>query len=102
MGDVQVNVTDTAPRAASVYLSGDIDHTTTGQLRKALVDMIVRVKPHHLVINLDGVTSIEDQAIGVLRAAESIIREAGLTPSFHTTGSRIADDLADDEIHQAA
>jgi anti-anti-sigma factor len=102
MGDVQVNVTDTAPSAATVYLSGDIDHHTTEQLRKALVDVIVRVKPQHLVIDLDGVTAIDDQAIGVLRAAESIIRDAGLTASFHTTGSRIADDLADDGIHQAA
>lgn len=26
MGDVRVNVTETAPSAATVYLSGDIDH----------------------------------------------------------------------------
>ena len=102
MGDVRVNVTETAPSAATVYLSGDIDHRATDQLRKALVDVIVRVKPSHLVINLDGVTAIDDQAIGALRAAESVIGDAGLTASFHTTGSRIADDLADDGIHQAA
>ena len=102
MGDVQINVTDIAPNAATMYLTGDIDHHTTEQLRRALVDVIVRVKPRHLVIDLGGVTAIDDQAIGALRAAESIIRDAGLTTSFHTTGSRIAADLADDGIHQAA
>jgi anti-anti-sigma factor len=101
MGDVQVSVTDTALNAATVLLSGDIDHHTTEQLRKVLVDVIVRVRPQHLAFNLDGVTAIDDQAIGVLRAAESIIHDAGLTASFHTNGSRIADDLADDGIHQA-
>ena len=102
MGYVQVNVTETSPSVATVRLMGEVDHQTTEQLRKALVDMIVRVKPCHLVINLEGVTAIDDQAIGVLRAAESIVRDAGLTASFHTTGSAIADDLADDGIHQAA
>lgn len=54
------------------------------------------------MINLDGVTAIDDQAIGAVRAAESVIGDAGLIASFHTTGSRIADDLADDGIHQVA
>jgi hypothetical protein len=93
---------DSVSCRATVYLSGDIDHRATEQLRRALVDVIVRVKPSHLVINLDGVTAIDDQAIGAQRAAESVIGDAGLIASFHTTGSRIADDLADDGIHQAA
>jgi len=101
MGDVQVSVTETSPCVATMRLSGEVDHETTEQLRRALVDVIVRVKPYHLAINLDGVTAIDDQAIGVLRAAESIVHDAGLTASFHTTGSSIADDLADEGIQQA-
>ena len=102
MGDVQVAVTQIHPIVVTISLSGDIDQRTTGQLRAALVDVIVHRKPDRLILDLDGVTALDDVAVGVLRAGHAAADDAGLTVSIYTTGSRIAADLDEDGIHHAA
>jgi anti-anti-sigma factor len=102
MGDVQVAVTQIHPIVVTIRLSGDIDQRTTGQLRAALVDVIVHRKPDRLIIDLDAVTALDDVAVGVLRAGQAAADDAGVTVSIHTTGSRIAADLDEDGIHHAA
>ncbi len=102
MGDVQVAVTQIHPIVVTIRLSGDIDQRTTGQLRTALVDVIVHRKADRLIIDLDAVTALDDVAVGVLRAGHAAADDAGVAVSVHTTGSRIAADLDEDGIHHAA
>jgi len=98
MGDIRVNATGIGLTTITVHLDGDIDHTTTDDLRETLVEVIVRRKPHQLIIDLDGVTKLDAAAVGMLQAAQTTALDTGLTAIFRTSGSPLTDQLDSDGI----
>jgi anti-anti-sigma factor len=98
MGDIRVNATGIGRTTITVHLDGDIDHASTDDLRETLVDVIVRRKPDHLIIDLDGVTKLDAAAVGMLQAAQTTALDAGLTAIFRTSRSPLTDQLDSDGI----
>ncbi len=52
-----------------VKLRGVVDERDTPRLRRLLVDMIMRRRPRHLVVDLARATTVDPLAIGTLVAA---------------------------------
>jgi anti-anti-sigma factor len=101
MGGILVNTTGTDDSTVTMRMNGDVDATTAGHLRSALVDVIMRQKPHRIVIDLDGVTALDSGVIGTLRAAHATAQDVHLTLDFHTAGSPMRDQLDRDGIRDS-
>ena len=52
-----------------VLLRGEVDESGTDDLRRVLVDAIVRQRPRRVVVDLAMVTALDPMAVGALMAA---------------------------------
>jgi anti-anti-sigma regulatory factor len=98
VGGILVKTTGTRNRTTTVALDGVVGGAATNQLRRTLVDVILRGKPNLLVIDLERVTGLDAEAVGVLRAAGAAASDAGVAARFSTLGSPLAAALDRDGI----
>jgi anti-anti-sigma factor len=93
VGQVQTNTSQTPEPTVVVRAIGAIDQDTTDQLRRTLVQTIMRERTRRLVVDLDDVTTVDPQTIGVLRAAAATAQDVNRIIVFHTSGSPMAEQL---------
>jgi len=93
VGQVQTNTSQTPEPTLVVRAIGAIDQDTTDQLRRTLVQTIMRERTRRLVVDLDDVTAVDPQTIGVLRAAAATAQDVNRIIVFHTSGSPMAEQL---------
>jgi len=93
VGQVQTNTSQTPEPTVVVRATGAIDQATTDQLRRTLVQTIMRERTRRLVVDLDDVTTVDPQTIGVLRAAAATAQDVNRIIVFHTSGSPMAEQL---------
>ena len=98
MGQVQTNTIQTPEPIVVIRATGCIDQVTTDQLRRTLVHTIMRERAHRLVVDLDDVTAVDPQTIGVLRAAVAMAQDVNRAIVFHTSGSPVAERLSREGI----
>ena len=98
MGGILVKTTGTRKRTTTIALNGVVGGAATNQLRRTLVEVILRKRPNLLVIDLERVTGLDPEVVGVLRAAGAAASDAGVAARFSTRGSPLADDLDRDGI----
>jgi stage II sporulation protein AA (anti-sigma F factor antagonist) len=98
MGTVQVKTTGTTQPTITVRIDGDIDHTTADHLRGALIDIIMRRRPHRVVVDLDGITALDSATIGTLRAAHATAEDVHLNLIVQTSQSTVRQQLDHDGI----
>jgi anti-anti-sigma factor len=67
----------------TIRLSGAIDDAATEHLRSVLVRAIMRQRAATIVIDLEAVTTLDDAAIGTLRAAYQAANDVHLSLTFH-------------------
>lgn len=60
-----------------VSLSGELDLSSAPALRNALVEAVADHRGGTVVVDLDGVTALDDVGLGVLLGAAGRAREAG-------------------------
>ena len=60
-----------------VTLSGELDLSSAPALRNALVDVVADHRGQTVVVDVDGVTALDDTGLGVLLGATGRAREAG-------------------------
>jgi anti-anti-sigma factor len=92
VGQVQTNTSQTPEPTLVVRATGAIDQATTDQ-RRTLVQTIMRERTRRLVVDLDDVTTMDPQTIGVLRAAAATAEDMNHAIVFHTSGSPMAEQL---------
>jgi anti-anti-sigma factor len=93
VGQVQTNTSQTPEPTIVVRAIGAIDQDTTDRLRRTLVQTIMRERTRRLVVDLDDVTTVDPQTIGVLRAAAATAQDVNRIIVFHTSGSPMAEQL---------
>ncbi len=98
MGQIQTNTSQTPEPTIVVRAIGAIDQPTTDQLRRTLVQTIMYERTRRLVVDLDEVTAVDPQTIGVLRAAAATAHDANRAIVFHTSGSPMAEQLRSEGI----
>jgi anti-sigma B factor antagonist len=77
-----------------VAVRGNVDQEVAGGLRRALAGAIVRDRPRRLVIDLSGVTAIDDTGIGTLVAAWQAAGDVQIEVSLHRPSPAVAEALA--------
>jgi anti-sigma B factor antagonist len=60
-----------------VTLSGELDLSSAPSLRNALVDAIAEHRGRTVIVDLDGVTALDDTGLGVLLGAAGRARDGG-------------------------
>lgn len=55
---------ETAGRQMCVYLSGEVDHHTAGQMRQRTDETLYRVRPAELVIDFSEVSFMDSSGVG--------------------------------------
>jgi anti-sigma B factor antagonist len=75
--------------AAVVTLSGEVDLATIPVLHDALTKALTHHPNRLLVIDLDGVTVLDDTGLGVLLGAAGSAREAGADLAVVCTSKRL-------------
>jgi anti-sigma B factor antagonist len=78
---------------AVVTLSGEVDLATIPMLHDALTKALTHHPDRMLVIDLDGVTVLDDIGLGVLLGAAGSAREAGVDLSVVCSSHRLRERL---------
>ncbi|MEO7371248.1 MAG: anti-sigma factor antagonist [Ilumatobacteraceae bacterium] len=79
--------------AAVITLSGEIDMATVPLLHDALTKALTHHPGRELVIDLDGVTVLDDIGLGVLLGAAGSARQNGADLAVVCNNSRLRDRL---------
>lgn len=90
------------PPGITIQLHGDLDATVATELRRVLVDALLRRRLGCILIDLRAVTALDPWVIGTLQAASDMARDIHLPLAFETTGSPVADHLVHQELTPAA
>lgn len=78
---------------AVISLSGEVDLSTIPLLHDALSKALAHHPGRHLVIDLDGVTVLDDSGLGVLLGAAGSARQAGADLAVLCTNLHLRDRL---------
>jgi anti-sigma B factor antagonist len=85
---------DADRRVITVVVHGDVDAQAAGNLGRTLAGVIVRDRPRHVVVDLSGVTSIDDTAVGTLVAARQAAGDVDVELRLHRPTAALAAMLA--------
>ena len=78
---------------AVISLSGEVDLSTIPLLHDALSKALAHHPGRHLIIDLDGVTVLDDSGLGVLLGAAGSARQAGADLAVVCTNVHLRDRL---------
>jgi anti-anti-sigma factor len=93
MAEVTTRV-DVDHGVVTIVVHGILDDHTADRLRRTLAGVIVRERPQRLVVDLSGVTSIDDSGIGTLVAARQAADDVDVELSLHRPNPALAETLA--------
>jgi anti-sigma B factor antagonist len=79
--------------AAVITLSGEVDLSTIPMLHDALTKALTHHPDRMIVVDLDGVTVLDDTGLGILLGAAGSAREAGADLSVVCTSQRLRERL---------
>jgi anti-anti-sigma factor len=94
VGAVVVNETSSAGNTVvTVQVTGDVDAVTVGEVRGALVSVILRRRPTRIIVDLAAVTAMDSAAVGMFSAAYDVARDMHLVLTLHASSVVVSDQL---------